>query len=372
MASNRDDSLQSISVRLDGKNYSYWNYVMKKNLKGKKMWGYVSGTLVKPTNDKADYATLLENWEVDNSKIITWINNSVEHSIGTQLAKYETAKEVWDHLARLYTQSNFAKQYQLESDIRALEQKDMSIQEFYSVMTDLWDQLALTESAELRAFAPYIARREEQRLVQFLMALRDDFEGLRGSILHRSPLPSVDSVVSELLADEIRLKSQAGKGILPAPSPSVLVVPPRHFTHHENKPHTKVGVDECSFCKQKGHWKAQCPKLVNRAPQQQRHQLRPPQFGNQPPHYGSQPQFGNHSQPRPYRPPQFNAAATVPPSDSYDFGASSSNPALAALSEQFQKFLTMQPHAMSASSSVGQPPTSSSGSAVSEADWDRP
>ncbi|XP_062110328.1 uncharacterized protein LOC133822116 [Humulus lupulus] len=248
----------------------------------------------------------------------------------------------------------------------------MSIQEFYSVMTDLWDQLALTESAELRAFAPYIARREEQRLVQFLMALRDDFEGLRGSILHRSPLPSVDSVVSELLADEIRLKSQAGKGILPAPSPSVLVVPPRHFTHHENKPHTKVGVDECSFCKQKCHWKAQCPKLVNRATQQQRHQLRPPQFGNQPPHYGSQPQFGNHSQPRPYRPPQFNAAATVPPSDSYDFGASSSNPALAALSEQFQKFLTMQPHAMSASSSVGQPPTSSSGSAVSEADWDRP
>ncbi|XP_062086978.1 uncharacterized protein LOC133793695 [Humulus lupulus] len=277
MASNRDDSLQSISVRLDGNNYSYWNYVMKKNLKGKKMWGYVSGTLVKPTNDKADYATLLDNWEVDNSKIITWINNSIEHSI------------------------------------------------------------------ELGAFAPHIAHREEQRLVQFFMALRDDFEGLRGSILHRSPLPSVDSVVSELLADEIRLKSQARKGILPAPSPSVL-----------------VGVDECSFCKQKGHWKAQCPKLVNRAPSQQRHQLIP-QFGNQPPHYGSQPQFGNHSQPRPYRPSQFNVAATVPPSDLYDFGASSSNPALSALSEQFKKFLTMQPHAMSASSSIGQPPTSTSG-----------
>ncbi|KAG6494830.1 hypothetical protein ZIOFF_042592 [Zingiber officinale] len=49
--------------------------------------------------------------------------------------------------------------------------------------------------------------REEQRLVQFLMTLRDDFEGLRGTILHCSPLPSVDSVVHELLAEEIRLKS---------------------------------------------------------------------------------------------------------------------------------------------------------------------
>ncbi|KAK0607549.1 hypothetical protein LWI29_016510 [Acer saccharum] len=124
MAGERDDSLQSISVRLDGKNYSYWSYVMKNFLKGKKMWGYVSGISGKPDDKKAEnYVDLLDVWEANNSKIITWVNNSVEHSIGTQLAKYETAKEVWDHLARLYTQSNFAKQYQLESDIRALEQK---------------------------------------------------------------------------------------------------------------------------------------------------------------------------------------------------------------------------------------------------------
>ncbi|XP_055960608.1 uncharacterized protein LOC130015098 [Mercurialis annua] len=179
MVEIRDDSLQTVSVQLDGKNYAYWSYVMKNFLKGKQKWGYISGDFVKPEDGTtADYVSLLDKWEVANSKIITWINNSVKHSIGTQLVKYETAKEVWDHLSRLYTQSNFAKQYQLESDIRALQQKSMSIQEFYDAMTDLWDQLALTESAELRGFGPYIARREEQRLVQFLMALRDEFEGL--------------------------------------------------------------------------------------------------------------------------------------------------------------------------------------------------
>ena len=83
----------------------------------------------------------------------------------------------------------------------------MSIQEFYFAMTDLCDQLALTESAELKACGAYIERREQQRLVQFLTTFHSDFEGLRGSILHRSPLPSVDSVVSELLAEEIRLQS---------------------------------------------------------------------------------------------------------------------------------------------------------------------
>jgi len=83
----------------------------------------------------------------------------------------------------------------------------MSIQEFYYAMTDLWDQLALTESVELKACGAYIERREQQWLVKFLTALRNDFEGLRGSILHRSPLSSVDSVVSELLTEEIHLQS---------------------------------------------------------------------------------------------------------------------------------------------------------------------
>jgi hypothetical protein len=44
MAIERDDSLQFVSVRLDEKNYSYWSYVMRNFLKGKKMWGYVGGT----------------------------------------------------------------------------------------------------------------------------------------------------------------------------------------------------------------------------------------------------------------------------------------------------------------------------------------
>jgi len=61
-------------------------------------------------------------------------------------------------------------------------------------MTDLWDQLAFTKSAELKACSTYINRREQQQLVQFLTAIRNDFEGLRGSIMHCSSLSFVDSV----------------------------------------------------------------------------------------------------------------------------------------------------------------------------------
>jgi len=137
MATKRDDSLQSVSVRLDENNYSYWSYVIRNFLKGKKMWGYISGTSMIPRNIDKSYTALIYTWEANNAKIITWINNYVEHFIDTQLIKYKTSKEVWDHLQRLFTQSNFEKQYQLENDIRALHQKNMSIQEFYYAMTYL-------------------------------------------------------------------------------------------------------------------------------------------------------------------------------------------------------------------------------------------
>ena len=67
---------------------------MRNFLKSKKMWGYVSGIYMIPKNIEEGDAGLIDIWEANNAKIITWINNSIEHSIGTQMAKYETAKEV--------------------------------------------------------------------------------------------------------------------------------------------------------------------------------------------------------------------------------------------------------------------------------------
>ena len=76
------------------------------------MWGNIHGTFAKPQDKQnAKFVKELETWEVNNSKIITWINNFVLQSIGMQLAKYDLAKAIWDHLKMLYVQSNFPIQY---------------------------------------------------------------------------------------------------------------------------------------------------------------------------------------------------------------------------------------------------------------------
>jgi len=58
------------------------------------MWGYINGTYVIPKNTEEGDVALIDAWKANNAKIITWINNSVEHFIGIQLTKYETTKEV--------------------------------------------------------------------------------------------------------------------------------------------------------------------------------------------------------------------------------------------------------------------------------------
>ena len=117
------------------------------------------------------------------------------------------------------------------------------------------------KSTELKIVKAYIKKIENQRLIQVLMTFRDDFESLCGSILHRNPLHNVDSVVNELLAEEIRLKTHynviQNKGILYTP-PSVFAA-----SIHKWKYQGRIGLDinECDFCKKKGHWKSQCPEL---------------------------------------------------------------------------------------------------------------
>ena len=60
MATKRDDLLQYVSVRLDVNNYLYLSYTMRNFFKGKKIWGYVSGTFVKPRNTDEDYVVLID------------------------------------------------------------------------------------------------------------------------------------------------------------------------------------------------------------------------------------------------------------------------------------------------------------------------
>ncbi|GAV82912.1 hypothetical protein CFOL_v3_26363, partial [Cephalotus follicularis] len=99
--------------------------------------------------------------------------------------------------------------------------------------------------------------RDKLRLTQFLMALRDDFEPTRASILNRQPLLSLETALSELISEETRLlsiTSQQSPFIIAATSSA-----PPHRSDNCRRP-------RCTHCHRIGHTVKTCYDIVGRPP----------------------------------------------------------------------------------------------------------
>uniref|UniRef100_A0A2N9FVK1 Reverse transcriptase Ty1/copia-type domain-containing protein n=1 Tax=Fagus sylvatica TaxID=28930 RepID=A0A2N9FVK1_FAGSY len=111
-------------------------------------------------------------------------------------------------------------------------------------MRFLWDQLAASKPViRFVSDAKLVsAHRERLRLHQFLMGILDDFESVRSQLLNRSPLPTVNQAVNDLVREETRLKShrssQPHTTVLATPvsvDPTI-TAPPRALTASESVP----------------------------------------------------------------------------------------------------------------------------------------
>ncbi|GMP73197.1 hypothetical protein CsSME_00031023 [Camellia sinensis var. sinensis] len=203
------DADEVVMLKQDGSNYPNWSHFMSQHMiqTRRQLWDYVCGIVTVPNPGHENYTSLSQQWKTKNAEILNMICTYVLNpSVSIQLRSFKSGKEAWDYLAELYGHSNFAKKYQLETQIRATKQGDRPIKEFHGVMVGLWNQQAKLGDRDLSLLSSYKKNQDAQRLVQFLIALRDEFEPIRKSILCRLFLPSVEKAVGELEEEEMRLK----------------------------------------------------------------------------------------------------------------------------------------------------------------------
>uniref|UniRef100_A0A2N9GBX0 Reverse transcriptase Ty1/copia-type domain-containing protein n=1 Tax=Fagus sylvatica TaxID=28930 RepID=A0A2N9GBX0_FAGSY len=178
---------------------------------------------------------------------------------------YDTAKDVWDMLASRYAGSDGAREHHLMVTLYQLRQDPGErITAFHSHMRFLWDQLAASEPVIKSVSDAQLVstHRERTRLHQFLMGVLDDFESVRSQLLNRSPLPTVNQAVNDLVREETRLKShrssQPHTTVLATPvsvDPTVTAPPKGHDKRRSNKKNSHL---ICAFCKHRGHTIDQC------------------------------------------------------------------------------------------------------------------
>ena len=263
-----------IHVLFNGDNFSQWSQAISSYLKGHKLWRYVSGVRTIPVKEEkesdAAYDLRLEEWESSNHQIITWFRNTSIPSIIDEFCNLDLAKEVWDLLETRYAGPSGAHTFKLTRQLyQILQEPSVRITVYHCRLKGIWDQLAISDLVFSNPADAKLAhdQREQGRLIQFLMGLRDDFELARSYILHENPLPTVSQDIHKLVDDETRLQtnlcsSQTMVLATPATIPqSAPVFPSTGSSAYTSKwkgnntkrQHNKKPLLICSFCKNKGH-----------------------------------------------------------------------------------------------------------------------
>ncbi|KAK3026615.1 hypothetical protein RJ639_040152 [Escallonia herrerae] len=217
MAAQKDgtDILCPIQLILDDANYLHWAQQMHRFLQGRRLWGYVSGSIKAPSRTDVAFEDNEADWVAENSKIISWFSDTSLHKINQLFGPFDTAKEVWDYLAATNTVSDLASQYQIDLDLHRLRQiPGQSIQDYYSQLAILWDKQTHPSQCT-NCLVHYSHSRDSKQLRQFFIGLLDDYEDRRSSLLNRNPTPTLAAALAEKKSEEVRKKTAA---ILALPS----------------------------------------------------------------------------------------------------------------------------------------------------------
>ncbi|XP_057982224.1 uncharacterized protein LOC131167438 [Malania oleifera] len=111
-------------------------------LNAKNKFGFVNGTLPKPTSS----STETQLWECYSDMILSWILNSIDKFIVHNLIYHECPRDIWLDLEDRFSQSNNPKIFKLKRDIATLTQGSMTISMYFTSLKGHWDELAMLAS----------------------------------------------------------------------------------------------------------------------------------------------------------------------------------------------------------------------------------
>jgi hypothetical protein len=123
------------STKLKGSNYLQWSRAVRVFLTGRGKESYLMTT--KPTD-----ATKIPQWLQEDAQIMTWLWNSLEPEVFNNVSYLESSKDIWDTLHLMYSsEENITRIHELYQDMFSLQQGDRSVEEYFSLLQGMWDEL---------------------------------------------------------------------------------------------------------------------------------------------------------------------------------------------------------------------------------------
>lgn len=186
------------------------------------------------------------------------------------------AMDMWLELQESFSHTNIVKLFNIENAIHDCEQGTGSVTSFFTKLKSLWDKRdALCEipPCSCKAAKDIKAYMENQKTMQFLMGLNDNYAAIWSNTVAIDPLPGVNKAYSLVLRHEKQAEVLTGKTLV-QPEAATFVVKKRgpdldsgegearcekcHKTNHSTK-NCRAYI-KCTFCGWKGHTYDYCRK----------------------------------------------------------------------------------------------------------------
>ncbi|XP_056689207.1 uncharacterized protein [Spinacia oleracea] len=246
-------------VKLRGaSNYDEWAKAVRRSIISKFKFGFLDGSVKEPVTD----ATKMKHWIAVNSMVVSWITNTIDESLSSNLEDFDIAHELRSHLRTRYCVVTGTRVCHIKMALSGCKQgTSEGVMEYYGRLSKVWKeyvQYARVPRCIYAGCTCNIAKQvgdihDEDRLHYFLIGLDDHYEAIRAQLLARSPLLGLDEAYQTVMNTET-MRAKATRG-----TESVMAF------KVETKGRSRSGDASdrfCGHCNREGHEEETCYQLI--------------------------------------------------------------------------------------------------------------
>eukprot|EP00256_Glycine_max_P057068 XP_014624767.1 uncharacterized protein LOC106796590 [Glycine max] len=240
-----------VSPALDSSNYHSWSRSMITTLSAKNKVEFVNGNAPEPLKTDRTYGA----WNRCNNMVVSWLVHSVSTSIRQSILWMDKAEETWNDLKSRYAQGDLLRVSDLQQEAASIKQGSLSVTEYFTKLRVIWDEVEIfrpdpvcscTVKCTCSVLNIMAQRKREDRAMQFLRGLNEQYNNIRSHVLLMDPIPTIPKIFSLVAQQERQL---AGNNALPNLNIEV-----------KEGPSINAVKSTCEFCGRVGHSENVCYK----------------------------------------------------------------------------------------------------------------
>lgn len=158
-----------------------------------------------------------------------------------------TAHSIWEDLRERFSKIERTHVFHLHQEIYHIKQGTLSIEHYFGKLKVSWDELVAIDDDSMCnvCSSRVVAKKDKDRLIQFLVGLNGTFNFVRSNLLMMNPLPTLNYACSILIQED----NQRQISIIVSNSHEIDVVVLYSSNNYVNvvAPHNKKGWI-CTFC----------------------------------------------------------------------------------------------------------------------------